>query len=315
MAEGRGARSVADALSDVAQWRADEESRHSTELAEVDQEVATLERGIENLKQQLEALGQFRTELLGKVEMLDVDVSRRNYEAVFDALQGQSEQLVSRSADLLQVEQARDADLLQTLEDPEVRNLLAEYKQFRDTIAPTLSSMPATYRQAMEELGRKQREELTDRLGDLGSEPVEASGDPIEVDIIVAVDAPEGQAEVLMLVFPVEEAVHSQWASRSEDLQTRLAARVMQAVFATARALGIEGNQGVFGGHRGLLAVELELAGGGKAEIAEQFRARIQAMMVEAPELLAAKIAPTARVIEVDHLLPPEEPAMPEASA
>lgn len=315
MADGTGLRSVAEALAEVAQWRTDEEARHGTELAEVDQEVASLQTGIENLKQQLEALGRFRTELLGKVDSIEQEVAGRNYNAVFEVLGGQLTTLDSRSSELLQQERVRDAQLAETLDDPAVVNLLTEYKQFKETVEPTLASIPPTYRAAMEETGRKQREELERRLADVGTEPIEHSGDALALDVLVAVDAPDGQAEVLMLVMPVSDAVHADWKSRSEDLQTRLAARIMQGVFATAGEMGLGGNQGVFGGHKGQLAVELELAGGDPVAIAESFRASIQETLAAAPELVAAKVAPTVRVIEVDHLLPPEAPADSEAEA
>ncbi len=313
MTDGSGLRSVADALAEVAQWRTDEEARHGTELAEVDQEVASLQTGIENLKQQLEALGRFRTELLGKVDSIEEEVAGRNYDAVFGVLGGQLAGLSERSGDLLQKERVRDAQLAETLDDPAVMNLLAEYQQFKETVEPTLASIPATYRAAMEETGRKQREELEMHLSDVGTEPIPHDGDALPLDVLVAVDAPDGQAEVLMLVMPVADAVYGEWKSRDEDLQTRLAARIMQGVFVTAGEMGLGGNQGVFGGHKGQLAVELELAGGDPEAIAESFRSSIQETLGASPELIAAKVEATVRVIEVDHLLPPEEPAMGEA--
>lgn len=315
MADGSELRSVADALAEVARWRADEEARHSTELAEVDQEVASLQTGIENLKQQLEALGRFRTELLGKVDTIDSTVAGRNYSAVFEALALQREQLGARAEELLQKERVRDAQLEQTLNEPDVRSLLTEYEQYRNTIEPTLVTLPPTYRSAMEELGRKQKKELSNRLGGLGTEPIASDGPSIAVDVLIAVDAPDGQAEVLMLVMPVADSVHSQWSERDEDLQTRLAARVMQGVFSTAKNMGLAGNQGIFGGHKGQLAVEVELAGGAPAEIGEAFRNSVQQALDAAPEVQAGQITATARLIEVDYLLPPEDSEMAEVSA
>ncbi|MFT6161040.1 MAG: hypothetical protein ACJAZO_002940 [Myxococcota bacterium] len=315
MADGSGLRSVADALAGVAQWRTDEEARHGTELAEVDQEVASLQTGIENLKQQLEALGRFRTELLGKVDSIEEEVAGRNYNAVFDVLGDQLVGLSSRAGGLLQKERVRDAQLAETLDDPVVANLLAEYQQFKEVVEPTLASIPATYRTVMEETGRKQRQDLESRLAHVGTEPIEYEGEPLPLDVLVAVDAPDGQSEVLMLVMPVADAVHGDWRSRDEDLQTRLAACIMQGAFATAAEMGLGGNQAVFGGHRGQLAVELELAGGDPAAIAESFRSSIQETLAASPELIAAKVAATVRVIEVDHLLPPEEPENGEAQA
>ena len=307
MADGSGLRSVADALGEVAQWRAEEEARHSAELAEVDQEVASLQTGIENLKQQLEALGRFRTELLGKASEIDQSQSAKTYEAVFGVLAEQREHLTQRADALLVAEQERDAKLAETLDDPAIKNLLAEYQAFVENVQPTLASIPPTYRAVIEETSRKQREELESRLGGLGTEPIGTDEPALAVDVLLAVDAPEGDAEVLMVVMPVADGVHNAWQDRPEDLQTRLAARVMQAVFSTTKALGLPGNQGVFGGHREQLAVEIELVGGQSAPVAERFRSAVQDALSSAPELQAGKVHATARVVDVDSLLPPEE--------
>lgn len=309
MAEGFALRSVAEALGDVARWKADEESRHNTELAEVDQEVASLQTAIENLKQQLDALGRFRTELLGKLEGIQETVSSRTYEAVFGALIGQLDALSERSAELAVAERERDARLLQTLDDPAVKKLLGEYEQFKSTIEPTLGAMPETYRKAMEALRDQQRAQIAERLGDLGTNPVESTGEGIPVDVLVAVDAPEGEAEVVMLVIPVTEEVHTQWTERAEDLQTRLAARVMQGVFNATRALGLPGAEGVYGGHQGLLAVEVEVAGGPQEQVADAVRAAVQGALDQAEELIAARVKATVRIVDVDNLLPPEDAA------
>lgn len=297
---------VADALAQVAKWKADEESRHNTELSEVDQEVASLQTAIENLKQQLEALGRFRQELLGKLETVQTAVPARTYDAVFAVLLGQMDALGGRAEELLEKERARDAALLGTLDDPAVKNLLAEYEQFQKAIAPTLDAMPATYREAMEKLRDSQRAQLAEKLGDLGREPVASDGGDVYVDVLVAVDAPEGSAEVLMLVLPVSEDVQVLWSDREEDVQTHLTARVMQGTYAATEELGYAGAEAVFGGHQGLLAIEIEVGGGDPDAVVEKVRGQIQASLDGAPELEAGKVRVRVQVVDVDHLLPPE---------
>lgn len=314
MADATAPSSVAHALDAVNRWKSEEESRFNSELAEVDQEVASLRTAIENLNQQLEALGRFRGDLLGKVEGLATEVGKKSYDAVFAVLAGQLDAIGGRSAELAEVEAQDDASVLATLSDPGLNNLIAEYEQFRTVVEPTLQTMPPTYRAAMEKLRDTQRDQLAERLGALESAPPASSGAAVDLEVLVAVDAPDGAAEVLMLVVPVSEEVYSGWEDRAEDLQTRIAARVLQGVYKAGASLGQPALQAVFGGHQGVLALEVELAGGEPDRVAETVRGHVEAALKAGAEIGAARVIPRVSIVDVDHLLPPEEAADVEVS-
>ena len=101
------ARSVASALEEVARWRAEAEERHKAELQEVDTEVESLQQAVANLQQQLEALGRFKEELVGRADRIDEDEIDRCYQAIFGALGEQGGALAGRATLVAEAEGAR----------------------------------------------------------------------------------------------------------------------------------------------------------------------------------------------------------------
>jgi hypothetical protein len=296
---------VADALAEVTRRLGEEESRHEAEMQEVDQEVESLKTAMANLQQQLEALAKFREELVAKLSSVSGGVHKRCYDAIFGALREQAQALSGRAAKVAYAQQARDANLTEALEDEEVKALLADYEQFTQVVAPTLESLPESYRSALESHHREITERLRVALGDKVGAPVEVQEESLEIDVVLALDAQEGVAEVIMLVLPVVEQVQTAWDEREEDLQTWVGARVMQAVYGVCQDLGLSGAQGMYGGHQGLLAVEVELGTGDPDDVRTRLREAIDLVLAQAPELVAAKVSSHITAVEVDHLFPP----------
>ena len=193
------------------------------------------------------------------------------------------------------------------MKDSAVAPLLKEYEQFRTEVEPTLAALPESYRGVILAHHEGVVNKLREHLGRAAGGPVEVEGDPLVIDVVLAVDAPEGEAELLMLVLPVSEAVYGEWAARDEDLQTHLAARVVQAVYESCGKLGLVGVQAMFGGHRDLLAVEVELGAIKPDDVKAVLQERLEAVLGSASELQAAKVQAVPRFVAVDHLLPPEE--------
>jgi len=305
MAEDNTPRSVAEALAEVTRRLGEEETRHQAELQEVDQEVESLRTAMANLQQQLEALAKFREELVAKLESVSGGVHKRCYDAIFGALREQAQALSGRAAKVAYAQKARDAHFAEALEDEEVKALLADYQQFTQVVAPTLDGLPPSYREALEGRHREITGRLRDALGDTVGAPVEVQEEPLDVDVVLAVDGHDGVAEVIMLVLPVVEQVQTAWDEREEDLQTWVGARVMQAVYLVCHALGLPGAQGMYGPHQGLLAVEVELGAGDPDDVRTRLRSAIDQLLANAPELLAAKVSSHVTTVEVDHLFPP----------
>lgn len=298
--------SVIGALESVSRWRIDTEARHKAELEEVDQEVQSLEQSIQNLQQQLEALQKFRGELVERSTRIDEEETQRTYAAIFGALGHQVEDLQARAAKVAEAEAAGAAALADAMKDSATAPLLKEYEQFKTQIEPTLSSLPESYRSVILQHHEGVVAKLREHLAQAGTAPVQVEGDPVSVDLVFAVDAPEGAVELVMLVLPVQEETYTGWHARGEDLQTWFAARVVQALYQAAATLGQPAAQAMFGGHQGLLAIEMEIGGGNPEEVAETLEAAFAAA-VAAPELQAAGVTVQPRRVSVDHLLPPEE--------
>jgi len=294
-------------METVAKWRAEQESKVQTEIAEVDQEIGSLTTAISNLQQQMEGLAKFRGELLAKQSSVGDGEGAQIYGGIFGALTSQAATLAERGATVLAAENARRATIAAAISDPETKALMDEYEQFKTTVEPTLAGLPASYRGVIEQHHVGVTEKLKARLADADTGPASVEGDSITIDVVFGVDAPEGQAEIIMVVLPVADSVKMDWSNRQDDLQTALAARAMQAVYQACKSIGFPTAQAMYGGHQGLLAVELELPGGDPGPIQSALQTALDQILGDAPELNAAKVQAKGHYSLVDNLLPPEE--------
>ncbi len=298
------ATSVSDALEAVETWRSEEDARRLGELGEVAQEIQSLEAAMENLRQQLEALRSFQTELEAKGAELSIQADQRTYHSIFEVLQVQAAAVEQREREVSEAARAKQESLPQLLEERGLAEVLRDYEQFKTAVEPTLQHLPESYKAAMLEVHHGQEAKLRTAIGELGGAP-EVEAEPVAVDLVYAIDAPEGTPELLVVVVPVADVVQSEWSERDSGLQTVLAARVAEAIYRACADAGFMAAQALSGGHLGLLAVELELVGADPA-LADSIRSRL-AGVPESPELKAAKVALTVREINMDHLLPPED--------
>lgn len=299
-------RTVAAALEDVAKWRSEASQKTKSEISDVDQELEKFQAAINSLQQQIEALRRSREEIAKKDGAFVEEEIGRSYNAVFAALTEQMEAVRARATDLAESDSSRAEALAQAIKDPAIAALMTEYTQFKTSVEPTLKGLPESYRAVILQHHEGISVKLRAALEGAAGTPAAVDGPNLIVDAVYAVDAPEGTPEVLMMMLPVQEQVGTDWQGRSEDAQTWLAARVIQGVYTALQAAGLDKARVAFGGHQGLLAVEVEI-GGAKND----FGARLQEALVKAlagsKELAAAKITVNARELVVDHLLPPEE--------
>ncbi|NCG17794.1 MAG: hypothetical protein GWP91_02125 [Rhodobacterales bacterium] len=299
-------RFVADAIEDVARWRAEEEGRQKSKIVEVDDQLNGLTRSLEKLQQQLEALKVVRVELAAKQDTISDAETLRLYGAIFEAIGEQQIAIEERGVQLAQAESERLVTLEQGLVDSDLGEKFKEYRQFKESVEPVLAAMPASYRGAIEHVHNEVAELLRERIAELLSEPVAFDGDELMVEVVFGVDSTDGRPELLIAVTPVHETVHSEWAERGEDLQTRVAIRTVQGVLAGCKAAGLSNVQLAAGGHLGLLAIEVDLQGA-VATVGASIQSELAAALNGAAELRAAKMSFAIRQVEVDHLLPPEE--------
>lgn len=297
-------RSVQDALQDAARWRADQASRQKAEQIEVDQQLAELRLSLANLQEKLAALELFRATFDARGEALARDEVQRAHDGIFEALDAQRGALEARSVELVAAEARRAAMLESVIAESDLAPQLNEYRQFKQSVEPALASMPESYRRVVMGHHEKVVETLRSRVAELTGDPVHAEGPALALDVVFAVDAPEGVPELLVVVTPVASQALERWQERPEDLQTRLAARVVQAIYEACFALGLEGVQVQSGGHRNLLALEADVTGA-PANLADELGRRLDAAFRGALELVAAKVTLTARGVHADQVLGP----------
>lgn len=298
-------RSLASALEEVAAWRSEQEGKAKAELAEVDSEIDSVRSAIANLTQQLEALRRFRDEVAQRTDVVGPEETARSYKAIFSALLSQQAALEARSAAVRARIDERDRALLSSLQDPAAASLVREYEQFRSAVAPTLAALPESYRAVLQAHHEGVTAKLRALVEAAGTSAVTVDEAPITLDVAVAMDDAEGAPPVLMMVVPATEAVNGRPGARPEDPQTWVAARALQGLYEACAAAGVAGAHAAYGGHQGLLAVEIE-AVGMDASFATQVTAAITRVAAAAKELQGAGVVIQPMIVPVDHLLPPE---------
>lgn len=303
-------RSVELALRAVADWQAEAISRHKTELREADQEAENIRQAILNLQEQLEALGRYRQDLLDKGQRVRDEVVQRSYDAIFVTLAHQARDLTARTQQVTEAHQARQAALGDLLKGSAVAPLMREYEQFKTAVEPSLSMLPDSYRSVILKHHASVVAQLREHMARVAGGPTEIDADDLQLDVVYAIDAPDGPVELLMFVLPVTEAAYSQWSERNEDLQLHLMARVVQGIHQALQSLGLSGVQVNAGGHQGLLAIEAELAEVHVEALVDVLKGALAQSVVDAAEIRAAHISIKLSRVAVDHLLPSEDADM-----
>ncbi|MCB9677519.1 MAG: hypothetical protein H6737_20590 [Alphaproteobacteria bacterium] len=295
--------SVTAALEGVASWRSEQEARRQAEIVDVDSQLEKLRADLAELQGKITSLEAFR----GQLEERDASegVVARSYDAIFAALLGQAAQLDTRAAEASEATAKRNQAVLDGLSKGELAPLVQEYNQFKTQVEPTLQALPESYRGAIIEHHHGIVDRIRAHLEDQIAGPAVVEGDRVELELVYGIDAPSGTPELLICVLPVKDVTFTDWAERPEDLSTHLGARAVQAIYEATKQGGLPGAQAVFGGHQGLLAVEVDLEGVSK-DFAQLLADSFNAVLKSAPELAAGKLGLTARKVDFDFLLPPE---------
>ena len=293
MTNPEATQTIDGALAAVRRWRLEEEKRIQRQAREVDAEVQRLKQTIAQAQARARALATERNGLLARIETLDDEAVERSNAAVLQALREQADALAARA-------DAAQATELQALLAAEAKleagghsALLVEYKQYKEQVEPTLAAMPESYRSLIASHGQAQAQRLRAQLARVLDAPEPLEAEPLEL-------------ELLMLVLPVRDTVYLHWASRPEDLQTHVALRVVQALYASTQAMSLHGAQVLGGGHEGLVALEVELVGA-PDDALERMLAQLETVVADSAELRSAGLTLQPRQVALDLLLPPDE--------
>lgn len=298
------AHTVAAALAEVARWRADEDARAKAEKVEVEQEIRNLQTAIQNLQAQLEALHKFGNELDQKKAAFAAQELERSHVGVIAVLQAQARGVGLRDQEVGRAMSARDAAVSERIRHPDLAATVEEYRQFKATVEPTLAALPESYRKVIQVHHDGVAGRLRAVVNEVYATPLPVSGDPVDCEVVWAVDAPDGNPELLVCIVPVSEQIHSHWTEQDEGVQLWIACRVVQAIYQAAAAVGFGRVHAMAGGHEGVLVVECDLTGA-PPKIVDELSARLGTVLSGAAEVSAVGVRASATRVEMDVLLPP----------
>ncbi len=302
-------RRATEALAAVSTWRESANAKHRRELQEVDEELTRLAAAIEDLQRQLTALGDFRSELVSREQAILSEEQRRAHEGLFEALDRQGEDLSVRARTALAADTKRVDAIQDALSDSEVAGAWKEYQDFIHN-AEAISQLPSSYRTALALHHEATAARLSEAVRAADPGPTKLDEAPLELDVLYTIGTSgEQEPELVSLVLPVREEVWTDWADRPDDLQLQVAARVAQALFEAVQALGNLTAQSIQGGHQGLLAIELELAGPEASALRDRFETTLAEVASNSPELVAARVSLKPVHVPVSYLLPPDPDA------
>lgn len=303
MSQDEAPPNVADALAAVDRMREQALEQHRAQLTSLDEEMERLRSSIANLQAQLEAVEAHRAQADAAFE--DAGGGHEEaYHLIFASLRRQASALAERNVAWTEAKRARDAKLADTLRDEGLEQALADY-QATERNPQLLQSLPASYRDAAIAAHRANGERLKERLSDLFSVP-QVQAETLSVDVVLAVDGDE-EGGIVMLVTPVPEEVHAAWEGRDADLLTEVAGRIVQGLYTAIRGTSFEASQAAFGGHQGLIALEMEIPSSAVTGFADRLKATLEQTAGEAAALAGASVQLNYTIVEVDRLLPPDD--------
>jgi hypothetical protein len=300
------ARTVATSLAEVARWRAEEDASAATERAEVEQEAKNLQRAIQNLQNQLDELIRFAAELDAKRSNLDARQHERARAGLLEALREQAKAVSQRDQEVARAAKAQEAAFEERLRKPDLAATVEEYRQFKTSVEPTLGALPESYRGVILEHHETVANRLRTAIAELESSAPSLAKDDVVAEVVWAVDAPDGEPEMLVCILPTSDRAYQEWASREDGPQLWLAARTAQAFYEAAVACGFETAHANAGGYEGLLVFECDVAGAG-ASFVDAFEERLGAILAQAPEFGHGRLAVAQVRVEMDVLLPPQD--------
>ena len=304
MTQDEAPRSVADALAAVESMQSQALEQHQKQLAEFDAEIERIQASITNLQAQLTAVQEGRDNADTAFQENGAGGHEEAYHLLFASLRRQSSLLAERNVAWTEAQRALDAQVRKTLEEEGLAQALEDYRA-TERNPEVLQSLPASYRDAAVAAHKANGERLKARMAELVSVP-QVEADALELDVVYAVDGDE-EGGVVMLVTPIPDDVHGAWASRDADLLTEVAGRIVQGVYTAVRGTAMESCQAAYGGHQGLLAMEMELPPGSADGFGPKLAEALGEVTSSTQGLEGAGVSLTFTAVQVDRLLPPDD--------
>lgn len=292
--EHKGPRSIEQALGDISRWQDDRLSVRRAELESLLVEIG-------DLRGQLAEMESRRDELDVLTGTMAGESATRSYGAIFDVLTEQSVALSARSEQATTLEARRLVRLANELRTGDDGDLFRDYQRFPPDV---LARLPPSYRTVLEAHHTRLEALLRGTMNALEAPFEEFPA--LMLDVVFSVDAPLEAPELVMVVAPIHHHTLELWTSTGDNLQTSFAGRAIQALYRAATTLRTPTVQAMYGAHRGLLAIELELPPDREGDTIKQVELALNQAFDDALELVGAQIHVKATYVPVEFLLPPD---------
>lgn len=300
-------------LEDASRWRELEEQGRQESQADWLTKQGNLAKRVEELQSELQRaqqeLGHLRTDMEQMVADqpdLELATAARTREGISTALGEQCHKLSHRAELVLSAEVERRLAMEDWLAEQGQAENMNAYRQFEDSVRPTLEMMPGSYREVVLGHHTEVVNALRTSVAGYLAEPASVEADTLVLDLVFAVDMVEGNPDLLVVLTPVSAKAYTAWADREADTHTWVFMRVVQGLYEALAESGVPGVQVMAGPHEGIIALEAEVAGAG-LDVSERVAEALKRVVSEAPELIAAHLEFEVHQLTADDLLPPEE--------
>lgn len=231
-----GTRALLEAIS---RWQESTQEEASQRLEALQGEESQLRGDLKELQRQLDNVVKARAETTAQLAGLGAEHERRAYDAVIEGLSSDAEVISERSVSYQQAIEARAAAAATILEQPGISGKVDEFEDFEQRREQLLATLPKSYHDVLLKQHADVRAELQPLFDALSAEMPPVSDETADITLIASLDSVDGIPEALAVILPVSFQVYSSWEQQPENLDALLAYRVVAAVSAALKKVGV----------------------------------------------------------------------------
>ena len=233
-------RSLVEALEHAARERARLESEIESALGDLAKEELSNRKAIDEAYRRITALKLLKQEFEERKAGLGTAGFRHDWVAVRTGLLADRARFMRKVEEVRAAVKARDAQIVEALQAPELTAAMAEYERFQTEIEPSLGTLPPAYRSAVIETQERNRRRLAPWIVAANAPAPNIVGPMEPIGVVACASPADGRPEALVLVMPLPFELYRDWAAREEDLAAIFAYRVVTAVFRLLREIGAD---------------------------------------------------------------------------
>ena len=223
-----------NALEELGRWRQTESRRLVNEQAMLRRQISDVEQKISQLQAELVQLNSDLTESTALTAGLSHEENKRGHSAILNGLSVGRSVIDERNVPYQNVVAEREAAVAQKLNEPSLKETVAEYEQFH-TVEASLSALPESYRAAILKHHDQVRDALAPIFNTLSAPLPQQDLNPVMIPVVACIEENpdvKGRVQALSIILPVPANVQETWAlDAPEQIGHRLAYRWVAAIF------------------------------------------------------------------------------------